>query len=151
MTLTTELQDDPQALGYATPLAAGDHQEAARLINAPRTATVGARRIPSTELLIWGGAGRIAALEDAAADTQQTAEVRSAASAALRMIQRGDTELDLGTQAIADMVELLRANGVFSDADKSELQTMSTRDISRAEELFGLGTTITHSEIAEAL
>lgn len=35
--LSDEIANDPTGRGYATPLAAGDHQEVARLLNEPIT------------------------------------------------------------------------------------------------------------------
>lgn len=137
--LSDELTNDPETLGYATPLTAGDHQEVARLLNEPRYSTPGAKPIASTTLLDWGGKnGRIANLKDAAGNTNNSAELRSIAEAALLMIQRSDTNLDMSQSEILGMLDALKQASVFSQTDIDSLNAMSTTDISRAEQL-GLG------------
>ncbi|PWG61757.1 hypothetical protein [Sediminicurvatus halobius] len=149
-TLSNELANDPQGLGYQTHISAGDHQSVTAIINEPRYSTVGGRRISSTELLMWGAqAGRIARLEDAAANSQLGADVRSIASAALRMVQRSDTGLDLSDAQEVAMIDALVQATVFTADDKSSLEALSTADISRAEQI-GLGR-VTLAQIREAV
>ena len=145
-TLADELATDPSALGYKAPLDAGNHQEVAAILNEPRYDTVGAARISSTTLLRWGAQnGRIDALKQAV-DSHTDAGVRSIADAALRMIQRADTGLELGTDDA--MVQALVDAGVFTAADKTSLEALSTAKISRAAQL-GLGR-VTHQEVRNA-
>jgi hypothetical protein len=147
--LSDELNNDPEGLGYATPISEGNYEKVAEIINEPRYSTVGARKVPSRELLVWGGQdGRIASLKDAA-ESGSTIDLRAVADAALRMIQREDTTLDFSDPTIVGMVDSLVSAGVFTSTDKSSLETLATKDISRAEQL-GLEN-IDHRKIAEAL
>ena len=149
MSLTEELNNDPENIGYAIHIADGNHQEVANLINEPRYKTIGARRISSAELLIWGGEGRLAKLEDAANNNNLTAQVRSAANAAIKMILRDTTELDMSNAKIVGMIQALVDAGVFNSTDKTNLEDLSTENISRAEQLgFGY---VTHQQIREAI
>lgn len=147
--LSDEINNDPENIGYATPLSNGNNQEVTRLINEPRTETVGAVPVPSSDLLMWGGQnGRLSALEDAASDDTLSAGVRSVADAALRMIQREDTSLDLGRSEVAGMIDTLVDEGILTSTDKTELEAMTTAKISRAQEL-GLGT-VSLQEVRDA-
>lgn len=58
-TLSDEIQNDPQGLGYADPRAAGNNQALVRLLNESRTDQVGAAPVPSAELLVWGAMHRL--------------------------------------------------------------------------------------------
>lgn len=137
MSLSDEINNDPAGRGYATSKAAGNNLEVLRLLNEPVQDEIGARVIPSTELLIWGGqAGRLARLSDAAT-SGATEQVRSMADAALRMVQRADTSLDYSRAEIAGMVDGLKQAQVFTADDVASLKTLATRKISRAEVVEG--------------
>lgn len=134
--LSDELRDDPESLGYQKHIEAGDKSALRSLLNEPRTEQAGALRIPSSDLLIWAGQnGRLRSLETAA-DNDDGA-LGSIADAAVRMIQRDATELDLSRQEIRDMLDALVDADVLSDGDRQELLELSTAEISRAEELLG--------------
>lgn len=148
--LSDELTNDPEGLGYQPHIDAGDHQSVAGVLNEPRYPTVGGRLISSVELMRWGAqAGRIARLEDAATNSQLSPEIRSIASGALRMIQRSDTGLDMSSPEDAGMVQALVDAEIFTVDDKASLETLSTYQISLAEQL-GLGR-VTHQQVREAL
>ena len=81
----------------------------------------------SRQLLRWGGAGgRLAKLEDAAADRELPREVRSIARAAVLVVSREDTQLELDDPSHEALVDGLVAAGVLSADDKSELVAMAT-------------------------
>jgi len=117
-----------------------DAATAADELNAAnRTRTV---PITSAELLAWsagrssGDRPRIVKIREAANHSDEG--VRALAIAADLMITRDTTSLDLSLSDRQLMLAGLVAGGVLSAADKSSLESISVRAISRAEEL-GLG------------
>lgn len=149
-TLTDEIMNDPEGVGYQPHVDAGDHAAVAALLNEPRYQTTGAREITSRELLVWGGGeGRLARLRAAVGNDQLPDTIRSMADAALRMLQREDTTLDMSRPEIVGMIDALVQASVLTDADRTSLQTLSTREISRAEQL-GLGR-VSHRDVAGAV
>lgn len=145
-TLKSELEDDPQSLGYT-----GDDVADAELLNTKSRA--GYTPLGSRALLAWGAAnGRLSKINDAANRVSPydalPASARSVAMAADRMLSRSDTELDLSNAAHVALVDALVASQVLTAGDKTELLTMAATSISRADEL-GLGY-VTPSNIADA-
>lgn len=150
--LSSELKNDPQSIGYAASIAAGNLVPLMSMLNAPRTPTVGAHTISSAELLIWGAQnGRLTKLQAAAADTTQSDVLRSVCDAAIRIIQRDMTVLDLSRPDIHSMISALVTAGIFDATDQTSLQTLSTRDISRAEALFGNGSVVALHDVMRAV
>jgi hypothetical protein len=142
-TLATELTNDPLARGYSGMTAA---QAAASLntANRPSATTV---LIPSAELLAWSGGGasddpavkcRYERIQEAAGSHASNV-VRGACLAALGMIERDDTGLDLSKSDRVGMLDALVSGGVLTAGEKTEVVAMGTPLISRAQEL-GLGT-----------
>ncbi len=83
--------------------------------------------LDSRKLLRWGGAGgRLAKLEDAAANAELPVQVRSVARAAVLVVSREDTQLELADPNHEALVDGLVAAGVLSADDKSELVAMAT-------------------------
>ncbi len=90
--------------------------------------------ISSAELLAWSaGAGRYEKLM--VAFNSGTAGLVSLAHAALELIRRDGTELDLGLPDRMGMIDTFVAAGVFDAADKQSLIDLASVLISRAEEL----------------
>lgn len=149
-TLSDELANDPESLGYQQHITEGNHQAVADILNLPRYSTVGAQVITSANLLVWAAqGGRLAALTTAIGNDALPADVRGVAEAAKTTILRDGTQLDLSRTEIQGAIDALVSAGVFSATDKTSLETLSTRDISRAEQL-GLGR-VSHRDIREAL
>jgi len=131
--LSEELSTDPLGRNYATMT---DEEVAASLAAEDRTRL---RPIQSSELLAWAADGnRLARLETAAADAGLGA-VQSVAKAAILMIRRDGTTLDLSLNDRANMLAALVAADVLTQADSDSLVAIGTETLSRAEEL-GLGT-----------
>lgn len=131
--LRDELTNDPEGLGYS---GQSDTDTAALINDANRNHRVS---LNSRVLLAWsGGGGRLAKLRTAAANDQLPEAVRSAAEAALLLVTRPDTELDLSDSAQEGLVDGLVSAGVFLADDKTQLIAMATKQRSRADEL-GLG------------
>ncbi|MBX9607274.1 MAG: hypothetical protein K2Y51_13700 [Gammaproteobacteria bacterium] len=90
--------------------------------------------LDSRKLLRWGGAGgRLARLEDAAANTELPVEVRAVARAAVLVVSREDTTLELDDPNHEALVDALVLAGVLTAADKSELIAMATKRVPRYE------------------
>jgi len=136
--LRTELLSDPLGVGYSGM----SDQECANSLNAQtRSKTVA---ISSAELLAWSGAGatetiksRYERIEDAAADHVSLA-VKGACKAAIKLIERDSTMLDLSLADREAMVDALVAGSVLTADEKAELVALGTESISRAQEL-GIG------------
>lgn len=147
--LRAELDNDPLTRGYS---GMGDEAAANSLNAVTRTCY---EPISSAELLAWSGNGatdgsvpcRYERIQEAAA-TNASHSVRGAAIAALGMIERPDTSLDLNKPDRMLLLDALVAGGVLTAGEKTELLTMATVACSRAAEL-GLGN-VTPSNVADA-
>jgi len=141
MSLREEILNDPLGRGYADMT---DAEIADSLNTKDRDRIV---PLSSAALLAWSGGGadddnniasRYERIETAATEHASGA-VRGACKAAIRLIDRDSTELDLSLPDRAAMVDALVAGGVLTADEKDGLYAMATQQISRAEEL-GLGT-----------
>ena len=134
--LKTELATDPLARGYARMTDA----EAAASLNATDTGRTRLVNIPSTELLAWaagassGDRPRYLKLEEAAV-AHASEQIRAIAKAAVKMIDRDATSLDLSKPDRAAMVGALVAGGVLSPADQISIYALAAEAISRKVEL----------------
>jgi len=133
-TLSTEL-----AAGHPdTGAYDADARTAAEQINAKNRGRLDP--IGSAELLAWsagasdGDDPRLLKIETAA-EVHVSKQVHALAKAALKTIERDETELDLTLPDRMALVDGLVAGGVLSAADKTSLIATSTTAISRAEEL----------------
>lgn len=134
--LADELTSDPADRGYQPYIEAGDHSAVRRLLNEPVEDRVGANPIRSSELLIWAGAeGRLRKLKDGS--ESEDPGLSSICDAAVRMIQRDGTSLDLGREDVAGMLSALVSAGVLTSDDQASLEAMSTAKLSRAEIVIG--------------
>lgn len=85
----------------------------------------GMRPIPSSEMLSWAAAsGRLDKLRSAAS-THISQDVRSIANAAMTLIQRDNTSLDLSLPDRAAMVDALVAASVLTSDDRSSLYALA--------------------------
>ena len=111
------------------------------------TYRTGTKEIPSTELLSWAGQnGRYTSLETDASSSSSTTQDIS--KVALTLIERDGTSLDLSRTDHKNMLDALVSNGVLKDSDRTELESMSSAKISRAQELFGQS--VHHLDVAKA-
>ncbi len=147
--LKDELTLDPLARNYAGM----SDVEAADSLNAPNRTKLSP--VVSSELLAWSGGGavngsvkcRYERIQDAAAASADNT-VRGACIAAMGMIERSDTSLDLSKSDRMAMLDALVAGGVLTAAEKTEIVALGTVVASRADEL-GLGN-VTPSLVADA-
>jgi hypothetical protein len=145
--LKTELQTDPTNQGYAPLLSAGNDSGVAAQLNIKQFSA----RAPIKTVDIKRHAiqnGYWAALKGAAA-AHPDAQVRGAATCAIDYAS--DTRLetmDLDLPASQAMLNGLVAAGLISTAQHDELVAMGNINISRAEQLFGIGTQVSADDIS---
>jgi hypothetical protein len=147
--LKDELTNDPLGRGYS---GMSDEAAADSLNTANRSCL---EPISSAELLAWSGNGatdgsmlcRYERIQEAAAASASNT-VRGACIAALGMIERDGTSLDLNKPDRMAMLDALVAGGVLTAAEKTSLLALATITCSRAVEL-GLSF-ITPSLVADA-
>lgn len=147
--LKSELLTDPTARGYAAPLAAGDHQDVAHRLNATYAA---AGNIQLGEVPCY----LVRAAVSLADWRLLTAEER----AYLHMLLDGET-VNLSSGMVDN--NLVQAGGIWAPGSgagsaqqrgldsRGRLMTLKQRKATRAEELFGLDTTIQHADVSAAL
>jgi len=155
--LRTEVSTDPAGLGYA-----GKTQGQVRdllntpgnLLAPPQPWTKDVRYVPLAALLIYAGLTSLFdALSTAAGNTALTAAQRSAAHAALTIFQAG-APLDTHDPRIfgtgptpAGIVDVLAALPGVPATLKADLLGLAQVPASRAEALFGPGTTVTLDDL----
>ena len=134
--LRAELITDPAKLGYGPLLAAGSANRVAVLLNERTQQGLGS--VPITPLLEWIAAhGIMARLRAAAAGTD--AAVASIAEVALMLVSNPNIPaLDLSRVRVQQMLGALTAAGVIPADAQTELMSMATTYVSRAE-VLGLG------------
>lgn len=92
---------------------------------APPTPTY--RDIPSRELLAWSGqSGRLKKLKDAENNLALPSDVRNVVSAAILMIERDGTSIDLNLADRQAMLAALVSAEVFSQSDSDSLYALAT-------------------------
>ncbi len=135
--LKKEIETDPLGRGYS---AMTPEQLAADLNTHYRQRLV---PLSSAELLAWAAGGaddtkgrkcRYERIEDAASQHAKSA-IRGIAKAAIKLIERDNTVLDLNLDDRKAMVAALVAAGVLTTEEENELHAKATQPISRAEEL----------------
>lgn len=153
--LKSEITSDPVTMGYAGQSPGAQ----SRIINAPtrvgnRPTTYGAVRTWATELGILIRTYRRA--EDALESDEQLASI------CLSFLSAPEDEvLDTNDQSIIGMVSYLHSLGFFgtssgdmdaaNDARRDALLALGGSEVSRAEELWGIGAGVSHSQISEAM
>jgi len=131
--LKAEIQTDPLSLGYATPLAAGNHSALADLLNQLR----GTIAIQRDTAPAWEVFECIVPAEWAALTAQEK--------------QRIQTILAMGTVSIKgpNTRSAFLAAFAAGTATRTALAAMQNRQGSRAEQLFGQAVTV--ADVAQAL
>ena len=145
--LRTEIQADPDALGYAPLMAAGSHNQVADALNEPRYPSPG--KVDIATALIWiAKHGLMARLR--AATGGDNAQVASIAEVALLLVQNPNIPaIDLALPDVQQMFAVLVAAGVITADGRDELFVASTVMQSRAASI-GLGVVIA-DDISRAL
>lgn len=128
--LRDELLNDPLGRVYASM----DEVEVIHsLIEVDRDVLIPIR---SDDLLAWSAMGaRFMKIKRAMEDEAKADEIRSIAWAAMKMIERDGTDLDLNLSDRAAMLDTLVSAEILSESDKNDLYSAATKTISRAQEL----------------
>jgi hypothetical protein len=141
--LKSELNTDPNAYGYAPFIASGADQNLADMLNLPRAAIVMPR--PDVNPLEVLEAINVA---DFVAANAQTILMGSWLESLTQFQQiRILKENGSDTRVMTNLMRFL-VNGSQSEV---RLRALASRAGSRAEQLFGVGTTVAHMDIAQAL
>lgn len=148
--LVPEIRDDPASMGYE------GKTDAERLALLTAKARTRQRRVPSLELLAWGGQdGRLSKVRKAAQGLPPFDslgdELRSAAIAAEALITRADAGFDPRVAEHAAVVGAMVAASVFTPGDRDSLLAVAVEPCSRADELGLAGLGLGHLESARLL
>lgn len=141
--IKNEITNDPRSMGYASMT----HDQIVSSLNT-KNITV-QEPISSRNLLLWGGNNsRLDSITSASTNTSLTGAVRSVAIAALHMISRADTELDMTDSNITQMFNVLVGASILTSSDLTSLNTLSQVSRSWAEENWGRDITVSDLNIA---
>jgi hypothetical protein len=128
--LSNEINNDPLGLGYAS-------MDAYQIRDSINGKTRSAYKVlTSNDLLKWSGInGRYIKIKTAADNTGLSDEIRSAAFAAVVMVERDNTLFDYNDGDSQSIFNVLVSNDIISEDDKNDLLATLTENISRAQEL----------------
>lgn len=156
--IRAELDADPLALGYAAPVAAGNDDATAAMINAKNYRGPVPIRELSASCLALGVTGGVLALVEIPIGSEispgvpMTMATKAALHKILTLIQtdyRLETA-DCDDPSFASGCDGLIALGVIGAGDKAALMALGENRRSRAEVLWGDGATVTHGDIGRA-
>ena len=146
--LKSELQTDPAALGYAPLLAAGAQNQLAAVLNFLRDGTTACPVNNVVGAAISVNRGTIETQELVEAVVQSEMPTNAAQRDWLLMVCAGNrVRVDTGSTARAGLLAIFAAG----TTTRANLTTVASRTGSRAEQLFGAGTSVTDSDVARAL
>jgi hypothetical protein len=145
--LRTEIQTDPEHLGYAAAVATGSANQIAESINTPRYAAYGP--IPITPVLIWLATwGIMPRLREAAQGEDR--QVAGIAEVAMMLVSNPNIPaLDVGLQPVQYMLTALVQAGVIPMEASDDLLALGATQKSRAE-ILGFDT-VTADDVSRAL
>lgn len=128
--LSNEINNDPLGLGYAS-------MDAYQIRDSINGKTRSAYKVlTSNDLLKWSGInGRYIKIKTAADNTGLSDEIRSAAFAAVVMVERDNTVFDYNDGNSQSIFNVLVSNDIISEDDKNDLLATLTENISRSQEL----------------
>ena len=128
--LSNEINNDPLGLGYAS-------MDAYQIRDSINEKTRSAYKVlTSNDLLKWSGInGRYIKIKTAADNTGLSDEIRSAAFAAVVMVERDNTLFDYNDGDSQSIFNVLVSNDIISEDDRNNLLATLTENISRAQEL----------------
>jgi hypothetical protein len=153
--LANEIKTDPITLGYAALVASGSDAGIAALLNQrpetfspSKTWTAARPLIPIATVLQWGATGPLAAIQ--AAQTSQIPGVPSIAIASILGFQALPT-FDVSSPANLQSLAIFVQASVLTQAQVDSLKALGFAPASRAEVLFGLGSSVGNLDVAHAL
>ena len=134
--LKNELQTDPASLGYALMITKGDDAGPTRLLNTPAGTAFFRSDVTMHDIV-----AAIAPADFAAITALQIAK--------LQLMFSGVTAIDLTVPSVRQILQAIMAGA--SAPTLAALVAMAKRSGSRAETLFGVGITVTPTDVAIAL
>ena len=147
--LKDEIQNDPEALGYAQHLP-DDHVTVAVLLNGddPAGATFYEQIGSSKAARIAAESGAYAAIKADAENASSSTQSKS--MAAIDTLRKSGEDFALQLPKMRQMLQDLVDNDVLTAEQRSAFLTASERPASRAEAVLGKGTTIDHTDVTQA-
>ena len=128
--LSNEINNDPLGVGYVSM----DAYQIRDSINGKTRSSY--KVLTSNDLLKWSGKnGRYIKVKNAADNTSLSNEIRSAAFAAVVMVERDNTLFDYNDTNSQNIFNVLVSNDIISQEDKNDLVSTLTENVSRAQEL----------------
>lgn len=125
--LKSELQTDPQALGYAARIASKDYVGVATLLATTNSAwTCTQPQIPLTRLLQWFGTGPAQKVYDYAQNAANNAALRCICLAAQLVFNGAMPYFDLSDPNNTALLGNLVSGGVLSSSDQANLLALQT-------------------------
>jgi hypothetical protein len=157
--LHSELVVDPTELGYAPHIAAGEDQLLADMLNAPRYPFLGRAELDTIQAYMQSqvAADSSVTRKDIYMRVTELAQdagspVQVACQAVIQLFEKARfNTVDLALPRAQELLTVLEAAGVISAEQLAVIESFGSRNISRAEQLFGLGVTVSHLQIASTL
>lgn len=144
--LAAELANDPASLGYA-PLVADNNDEAlAAMLNEKRYTAPVSRLVNARTMMAELGAIAAATILD---KMEAAASINPAIKWAMFYLKSDG--LDVGHPQTQGQLDALAAAGVLTPAEAEATKALANAQISRAEQLFGVNTTVTAGDVSIAL
>lgn len=149
--LKSELENDPEGIGYTTPYERGNDVETARLLNLPRYEVY--TLIPISDVQAYVMTETRADGKSVWMDINHkalTAEepVKSLCSEIVSFFGARFQNVDFRIARVRGMVTSLYTAGIITEAQRDTLFDMGTTEISRAEQIFG--TNVSTDDIVKA-
>lgn len=148
--LKSEIENDPQSLGYAALVEAGRDQDVANLLNAKNRA--GHRLVQLWEVKLAAIEGGFWPAIKVAATSHPVAEIKAVADTVLDYVDdRRFSTIDMDRASTMTMLEALVSGQVITQEQADSLVALADTTLSRAEELFGADASVGDQDIAKAL
>lgn len=148
--LKNELIIDPSGLGYSTFINNGNETSLVNLINQPFTTLYSYAKISDIQSYIDSN-GLSIGIEDAAANSGTVEPIRQCARMATKLFSARYETVDVMVPAFGSCLDGLVAGGLMSGDDKVSIINLAATSGTRAESIFGIGTSINDIDISIAL
>jgi hypothetical protein len=152
--LASEIAADPSALGYAQHVAEGSDHLVASLLNESRFPGVRPVTIAEVEGLSIrrGVTPKLFMAADSTPTNQAEATAKAVAKTALSLFGSSRLqEIHVDDQQTSNLLDALVSAGVITADDRSAVIALGSTTVSRAEQLFGIGASVTAEDVAMAL
>lgn len=137
--LKDELENDPEDLGYAPLVSSGAHLDLANLLNEPGAGPVSVEVMSKNDFLL-------AITPVLLRLPGKTAAVQAKWDRILALARAAES-FHVNDPRVVNLLDLAVSDGIL---EQGEVNAMKTKTGSRAEVLFGIGSVVSHSDIANA-